>query len=573
MKKAKPRLWLACASTLAFCALVSASDSSPPVKDRMRWMRSSRLLHAEANVPLPPYLWHPEKTQKLALVATGTGAIAGRVTQAANGAGIEGVDIRAAQLATCPAHGSGTLSDAEGFYVIDSLLPGKYQVCTDNDSVFIRLYWNNKLLWETPDTVVVTANDTTENIDFSFREGGQITGTVTFPEGFSGWGTVNAIDTARRASYSDRFTVMGNSASYVIKKLPTGTYKVKTANYAGCMDVYHDGQSSWADANLVSVTEGATIPSIDFTLNAGGTIEGKVASSSKGPLNDVLVWGYYVPDPEWNNFSMSHGDGDYELIGLRTGYWKIFTFGDTAYSFEWYHNKDTWDNADSVYVAAPGVISDMDFNLEVGGSISGHIYSSEKGPLSGCDVIACERSFLQWGIWNLSVWTKWDTSSAEGSYRITGLRTGDYYVLAYTPCDMIWYDDKPTEDQADFVHVAMPGETSGIDFNLPVSVEHATDQIISIPSEFELSQNYPNPFNPETDIKYTLQKSALVTLEIYNLLGQKIQTLTHEYQPAGSYHLVWHGKNEAGQGVSSGIYLYRLEVNGVSQTKRMVLLK
>jgi flagellar hook assembly protein FlgD len=64
-----------------------------------------------------------------------------------------------------------------------------------------------------------------------------------------------------------------------------------------------------------------------------------------------------------------------------------------------------------------------------------------------------------------------------------------------------------------------------------------------------------------------------VTLEVFNLLGQKVKTLVHKYQPVSSYHIVWDGKNEQGMTASSGIYFYRLEINGVLQTKRMVLLK
>ncbi len=258
------------------------------------------------------------------------------------------------------------------------------------------------------------------------------------------------------------------------------------------------------------------------------------------------------------------------MMGLRSGYWKIFAYGDTIYAFEWYNDKDTWAEADSELVTAPDTISGRDFALEVGGSISGHVYSIEKGPLSGCDVGAYESStYLQY-LW---FGAKGDTTIADGSYKIGGLRTGDYYVVAMTECDMMWYNDQPTPEQADLVHVTMPDERSGIDFYLPSAVEDEADQTNSRPTEFELSQNYPNPFNPGTEIEYTLHKPTYVTLQIYNLLGQKVKTLVNEYQPFGSHHIVWDGKNERGKIASSGIYFYRLEVNGVSQTKRMVLLK
>lgn len=93
------------------------------------------------------------------------------------------------------------------------------------------------------------------------------------------------------------------------------------------------------------------------------------------------------------------------------------------------------------------------------------------------------------------------------------------------------------------------------------------------PSDFTLKQNYPNPFNPTTTIAYDLNKSVDVSLKIYNLAGQEIKTLVNEKQSAGSKQVAWDGRDKSGRQVASGIYLYRLEVGNVVQTKKMVLLK
>jgi hypothetical protein len=165
------------------------------------------------------------------------------------------------------------------------------------------------------------------------------------------------------------------------------------------------------------------------------------------------------------------------------------------------------------------------------------------------------------------------TSSATGSYQITGLRTGDYKVEASTQCgDPRWYYNQSNPDLATPVHVEMPSDHSGIDFNLPTAVEDE-GEIAQRPSEFELYQNYPNPFNPETQIEYALKKTGHVTLYIYNILGEKVKTLLEQDQPAGFYQINWDGKNDNGKSVSSGLYLYKLEVNGFSETKTMLLLK
>jgi len=91
----------------------------------------------------------------------------------------------------------------------------------------------------------------------------------------------------------------------------------------------------------------------------------------------------------------------------------------------------------------------------------------------------------------------------------------------------------------------------------------------STPKEFELYQNYPNPFNPKTVINYQLPFNSEVKVKIYNILGNEIETLVNEKQSSGSYSVTFDGSN-----YPSGVYLYRLEIDGnVMDTKRMVLLK
>jgi hypothetical protein len=95
----------------------------------------------------------------------------------------------------------------------------------------------------------------------------------------------------------------------------------------------------------------------------------------------------------------------------------------------------------------------------------------------------------------------------------------------------------------------------------------------STPRQFSLSQNYPNPFNPQTSIRYALPQDAQVRLSVYNLLGQKVKTLVDEHQSAGHKTVWWDGKDEKGDQVASGVYLYRLEAEKFSEVKKMLLLK
>ena len=87
------------------------------------------------------------------------------------------------------------------------------------------------------------------------------------------------------------------------------------------------------------------------------------------------------------------------------------------------------------------------------------------------------------------------------------------------------------------------------------------------PSEIRLSQNYPNPFNPSTSISYSLPKTAVVSLRIFNALGQEITTLVNERKEAGNYQVTWNAT------VPSGIYFYRLQAGEFIETKKAILLK
>ena len=99
--------------------------------------------------------------------------------------------------------------------------------------------------------------------------------------------------------------------------------------------------------------------------------------------------------------------------------------------------------------------------------------------------------------------------------------------------------------------------------------------IKAIHGSFNLSQNYPNPFNPETDIKYSIPQNGLVTIKVYNLLGQEVATLVNEEKNAGEHSIKFNASNlPAGrQGLPSGMYLYKIQSGIYSSTKKMILLR
>jgi len=95
----------------------------------------------------------------------------------------------------------------------------------------------------------------------------------------------------------------------------------------------------------------------------------------------------------------------------------------------------------------------------------------------------------------------------------------------------------------------------------------------SVVRKYALEQNYPNPFNPNTTINYHLEEPGKVVLQVYNVLGQQVKMLMNDVQEAGRHTVVWDGTDGHGKAVAGGIYIYRLQVNGRSFSKKMILIK
>jgi len=87
-------------------------------------------------------------------------------------------------------------------------------------------------------------------------------------------------------------------------------------------------------------------------------------------------------------------------------------------------------------------------------------------------------------------------------------------------------------------------------------------------NNYFLGQNYPNPFNPSTKIKYSVPQLSQVQISIFDVLGNKIETLVNEEKPMGTYEIIWNAVN-----LPSGVYFYKLQTANYSAVKKMVLTK
>jgi hypothetical protein len=149
------------------------------------------------------------------------------------------------------------------------------------------------------------------------------------------------------------------------------------------------------------------------------------------------------------------------------------------------------------------------------------------------------------------------TGASDNDYALISNRilpeTGTYTIIA-------------TERVGDEV-----GEYFLILSQLPTDADD--NQSSGMPGTFVLNQNHPNPFNPQTTIDFNLPRSSLMSIDVYNILGENICTLISRRLTPGPHSVVWDGRDANGAEVPSGVYFYRLQTEEFSQTRKMLLLK
>lgn len=158
----------------------------------------------------------------------------------------------------------------------------------------------------------------------------------------------------------------------------------------------------------------------------------------------------------------------------------------------------------------------------------------------------------------------------SGEYNGTGADQGDspVYLSKYQS-----YNLTGLEDGTEYYFAIQTFNSSDLRSNfsdeitatyISTSINNSTD----IPKEYELGQNYPNPFNPSTQIRYSVPEQARVKLEVYNMLGQRVATLVNENKSPGRYEV-----NFDASGLSSGVYIYRLQAESHTESRQMMLIK
>ncbi len=185
-------------------------------------------------------------------------------------------------------------------------------------------------------------------------------------------------------------------------------------------------------------------------------------------------------------------------------------------------------------------------------------------------------STVENSFWNVE--TSGQTTSAGGTGKTTAEMqdVATYTSLVTVGLDEPWdfvnnpFDDIGNEDYWDIDDEINDGYPYLA--NPLVSIKDET--IIEVTNVSKLIGNYPNPFNPSTSIEFSINNNSHIELSIYNIKGQKIKTLAQNEFTKGSHSIIWNGDEESGKSVSSGVYLYKLNVNDkIEAVKRCLLLK
>ncbi len=171
-----------------------------------------------------------------------------------------------------------------------------------------------------------------------------------------------------------------------------------------------------------------------------------------------------------------------------------------------------------------------------------------------------------------------DNSDNEFGFRIDRSQDGKTFEFVdIVDPDMTSYTDTTvtTEQQEYQYHVRAYNNRGNSEASNTASVVTAVRnrQATTAPSQFQLYGNYPNPFNPSTNIAFELPESGRVVLAIYNVLGEKITTLLDKKLTAGPYTIAWDARDQTGDRVSSGMYLYRIQFEEQVKTDKMLFMQ
>jgi hypothetical protein len=403
----------------------------------------------------------PDDTPNINFTLEVGGTISGHVYEAGGSTPVAGAEVSADLISGD--FGTGTRTDSNGSYTIAGLPSGEYRVRAEAAG-YIREYYQETYSYSQATAVSVNVPDNTPNIDFTLEVGGTISGYVYRADGSTPIESATVYANLIDGDYGMSART-GTDGSYTVTGLPSGNYRVNV-RADGYISEYYDGTYNYIVATPVSVTMPDDTPNIDFSLEVGGSISGYVYEAdgttpvAGAEVSASLIYDEAMEPPEPVRPVITGSDGGYTISGLPSGNYRVSAHAE-GYIWEYYDSAYAYNQAASVSVAAPDDSTNIDFTLEVGGTISGHVYEADgTTPVDNVRVYARDYDT---GAYDYA-WT-----ATDGSYILTGLSSGKYRVRAEAD-DYIreYYDGAYNQHEAALVTVTAPGETGSINFTLDI---------------------------------------------------------------------------------------------------------
>lgn len=262
--------------------------------------------------------------------------------------------------------------------------------------------------------------------------------------------------------------------TYSIERLAPADYKVEFWPPAGVnlSPEYYDNKTSWSDADLVGVADGAETPGIDAALEEGGWIEGQVVDAgTKLGLEEIVACAFPIDETGFGRCAVTAADGSYEILGLRTDSYEVGFFPleeEGEYLSQYYDGKSFWFEATPVLVTAGAGVDEIDAALQKAGRVAGTVTDALSSAGVGSSLV-CLLDAFEGEIFEC------DFTGPGGKYEIGEVPAGTYKAW-FSPDIPEWeleddyfqqfYNGKPSFAQANPIAVGSGAVVSGIDARL-----------------------------------------------------------------------------------------------------------
>jgi hypothetical protein len=445
------------------------------------------------------------------------------VTDATTGQGIAGaaveawpVELHTQDFSATPWSGGNysARTASDGSYALFGLPVGDYVVRVTAPG-YAREYYDNVIASHEAETIHVAALRETPGIDFKLTEGGSISGHIYQSDGVTPIASAEVNVRPSKYRFDQGFWAKTDADGvYTVRNLSLGDFRVR-ASAEGYATTYYSDVYSWSNALNVVVTPPDDTFGIDISLDLAGSISGYVyASDGVTPIPHVLVMASAHGITPLGEYSDS--DGSYIIRGIPQGNYSVGIQATSGwYAGEFYDSRLTSSTVDQFVVSAGHNTPNINFTLDEGGWITGHVFDEDTGePLE--DIIL--YGYLPNGD---CCTTPTSHTLYDGSYRFV-LKPGEYLISAgmkgYAPSVLgykyvpEWYDNAYDMSHATLVNVTLHNETSGIDIYLAKSGSisgHVYDEEgnpVGDASVYAFSDVYPgNGANTQAEGSYTIE--------------------------------------------------------------------